>query len=649
MIDILGPPPQEQPDHRRRRRRRQDGARRGPRARIAEGDVPDSAQERRTSWRLDLGALQAGAGVKGEFENRLKGVITEVKASPKPIVLFIDEAHTIIGAGGRRAAATRRTCSSPRSRAASCARSRPRPGPSTRSTSRRTPRSSAASSRSRSTSRRSRVAIAHAPRPRAAGSRRRTASSSTTRRCAAAVRALGRYITGRQLPDKAVDLLDTCAGARQGRAPARSPPSSRTREARWPRLERELEALRARLRRRASRSTTRRRSPSSRPSDASSRTSSRRSRRASTRAARRSSQDRRAAQEMAPPRPATERDALRARRSSSPSSTRHQSQEDAARPRRRRRGAGRARSSPTGRASPSARWSRTTSRPSSRLEDRLRTARIKGQDYGARAPSRRSSAPRAPGSSRRSSRMGVFLLVGPSGVGKTETALSLADLLFGGERFIVDHQHVRVPGAAHRLAAHRLAARLRRLRRGRRAHRGGAPAPLLGRAPRRVREGRHGRAQPLLPGVRQGHARRRRGPASSTSRTPSSSSRATSRPTSSPTPRRRASPAAAARGPHLRSMKPTLSAPLQAGAPRPHDDGALPARSARRAARQIAPHQARRRRQRRAKEAHGIELGVDPTRWSRPSPTAAREVESGARNVDHILRGTVLPLVSARS
>ena len=49
---------------------------------------------------LDLGLLQAGAGVKGEFENRLKGVIDEVKASPTPIILFIDEAHTLIGAGG---------------------------------------------------------------------------------------------------------------------------------------------------------------------------------------------------------------------------------------------------------------------------------------------------------------------------------------------------------------------------------------------------------------------------------------------------------------------------------------------------------------------------------------------------------------------
>ena len=49
---------------------------------------------------LDLGLLQAGAGVKGEFENRLRGVIDEVKASPKPIIVFIDEAHQLIGAGG---------------------------------------------------------------------------------------------------------------------------------------------------------------------------------------------------------------------------------------------------------------------------------------------------------------------------------------------------------------------------------------------------------------------------------------------------------------------------------------------------------------------------------------------------------------------
>ena len=68
--------------------------------RIAHGDVPPPLKnvEVRT---LDLALLQAGAGIKGEFENRLKGLIEEVKSSPTPIILFIDEAHTMIGAGGQ--------------------------------------------------------------------------------------------------------------------------------------------------------------------------------------------------------------------------------------------------------------------------------------------------------------------------------------------------------------------------------------------------------------------------------------------------------------------------------------------------------------------------------------------------------------------
>ncbi len=68
--------------------------------RIAQGDVPPPLQgvELHT---LDMGLLQAGASVKGEFENRLKNVIDEVKRSPHPIILFIDEAHTMIGAGGQ--------------------------------------------------------------------------------------------------------------------------------------------------------------------------------------------------------------------------------------------------------------------------------------------------------------------------------------------------------------------------------------------------------------------------------------------------------------------------------------------------------------------------------------------------------------------
>jgi type VI secretion system protein VasG len=67
--------------------------------RIAAGDVPPPLKE--VALRsLDVGLLQAGASMKGEFENRLRQVIDEVQASPKPIILFVDETHTLVGAGG---------------------------------------------------------------------------------------------------------------------------------------------------------------------------------------------------------------------------------------------------------------------------------------------------------------------------------------------------------------------------------------------------------------------------------------------------------------------------------------------------------------------------------------------------------------------
>ncbi len=67
---------------------------------IAQGDVPDILKQVRLLG-LDMGLLQAGASVKGEFEKRLKAVIDEVKASEQPIILFIDEAHTLVGAGAQ--------------------------------------------------------------------------------------------------------------------------------------------------------------------------------------------------------------------------------------------------------------------------------------------------------------------------------------------------------------------------------------------------------------------------------------------------------------------------------------------------------------------------------------------------------------------
>src|SRR4029079_17792016 len=65
---------------------------------VAAGDLPPSLQNISVRT-LDMGLLQAGAGIKGEFENRLKSVIKEVTASPRPIILFIDRAHALIGAG----------------------------------------------------------------------------------------------------------------------------------------------------------------------------------------------------------------------------------------------------------------------------------------------------------------------------------------------------------------------------------------------------------------------------------------------------------------------------------------------------------------------------------------------------------------------
>ncbi|MET3498020.1 type VI secretion system ATPase TssH [Variovorax boronicumulans] len=68
-------------------------------SRLASGDVPPSLKDV-SLWVLDPTLLQAGAGVKGEFEQRLRQVIDEVEKSPKPIVLFVDEVHTLVGAGG---------------------------------------------------------------------------------------------------------------------------------------------------------------------------------------------------------------------------------------------------------------------------------------------------------------------------------------------------------------------------------------------------------------------------------------------------------------------------------------------------------------------------------------------------------------------
>src|SRR5207245_4734561 len=71
--------------------------------RIVDGDVPESLKGKRV-WALDIGALLAGSKYRGEFEERLKAVLNEIQASEGEIVLFIDELHTIVGAGAAEGA-----------------------------------------------------------------------------------------------------------------------------------------------------------------------------------------------------------------------------------------------------------------------------------------------------------------------------------------------------------------------------------------------------------------------------------------------------------------------------------------------------------------------------------------------------------------
>ncbi|WP_312983562.1 type VI secretion system ATPase TssH [Atlantibacter sp.] len=177
--------------------------------RIAEGNVPESLKT--VSLRtLDLGLLQAGAGVKGEFEQRLKNVISAVQQSPDPVLLFIDEAHTIIGAGNQAGGADAANLLKP-------------------ALARGELRTIAATTwseykqyfeRDAALERRFQMVKVDEPDDDTAclmlrGLKSRYAQHHgvhiTDEAVRAAVTLSRRYLTGRQLPDKAVDLLDTAA------------------------------------------------------------------------------------------------------------------------------------------------------------------------------------------------------------------------------------------------------------------------------------------------------------------------------------------------------------------------------------------------------------------------------------------------------
>jgi len=177
--------------------------------RIAEGNVPDSLKTA-TLRTLDLGLLQAGAGVKGEFEQRLKNIIDAVQQSPTPVLLFIDEAHTIIGAGNQAGGADAANLLKP-------------------ALARGELRTIAATTwseykqyfeRDAALERRFQMVKVDEPDDDTAclmlrGLKSRYAEHHgvhiTDEAVKAAVTLSRRYLTGRQLPDKAVDLLDTAS------------------------------------------------------------------------------------------------------------------------------------------------------------------------------------------------------------------------------------------------------------------------------------------------------------------------------------------------------------------------------------------------------------------------------------------------------
>jgi len=208
--------------------------------RIVSGDVPDLLKNVRL-LSLDLGLLQAGAGVKGEFENRLKSVIQEVKGSTQPIVTFIDEAHTLIGAGGSAGTSDAANLLKP-----ALARGELRTiAATTWSEYKKYFEKDAALER------RFQVVKLDEPSEEIAvqmmrGLRDKYEVAHQVRILEEAVQAAARYssryIAGRQLPDKAVDLLDTAA-ARVKIAQATKPESLDDVERRLATIERERTAL----------------------------------------------------------------------------------------------------------------------------------------------------------------------------------------------------------------------------------------------------------------------------------------------------------------------------------------------------------------------------------------------------------------------
>src|SRR5579863_1864790 len=395
---------------------------------VVQGDVPDFLKGVEIRG-LDMGLLQAGAGVKGEFENRLKSVIDEVKSSPKPIVMFIDEAHTLIGAGGAAGMSDAANLLKP-----ALARGELRTiAATTWSEYKKYFEKDAALAR------RLQLVALEEPSEEGAvvilrGLREKYEDAHRVRildeAVVAAARMSSRYISGRQLPDKAVDLLDTSA-ARVKIGLTNRPDLLEDTERRIQVLEREIAAYRRDLAAGSAADPVQIAQIEEKIA---------RDRKELSSLEKRWAQEREAAEravvlrEKLEKAPEAQREVLQKElKASKEALARIQGKDPLFKLEVDTEVIAKVISDWTG--IPVGKMVRDEARSVLELNKRM-AGRIKGQEpaieaiaRGIRASKAGLGNPRAP--------IGVFLLVGPSGVGKTETALGIADQLFGGERFMV--------------------------------------------------------------------------------------------------------------------------------------------------------------------------------------------------------------------
>ncbi len=470
--------------------------------RIVAGDVPEGLKGKRV-WALDVGALLAGAKYRGEFEERLKAVLAEIQNAAGDIVLFIDELHTIVGAGAAEGAVDAANLLKPM-----LARGELRAvGATTLDEYRKHIEKDAALER--------RFQPVFVGQPSVSDTiailrglkERYEAHHGVEIRDSALVASAmlsDRYITDRFLPDKAIDLVDEAASRLRMEIDS-SPVELDEADRRVRQLEIELAAManesdnvREPLERALADAQSVRDELAarwSREKDALQRVADIKRQidelRMEAEREERAGNLARVAEIQYGVLPELEKElAEREERTETPMVKEEVDEDDIA-----------------------AVVSTWTGIPVSRLlegeveklihmEERLHQ-RVVGQAVAVEAVANALRRARS-GLQDPNRPIGSFIFLGPTGVGKTELARALAEFMFDDDRGDGAPRHVGVPGAAHGVAARRRAARVRRLRGGRAAHRGRAPTSVHRRPTRRDREGARGglRRSPAAAGRR---------------------------------------------------------------------------------------------------------------------------------------------------